>query len=242
MPYSQAWRDQRKIYQAILSITAVGSLRPLQAAEATLTLKQLMQSPQDYYDHIRRYSTAVILSSVFGIRGPEFNHTNVQRLYHVQDQFTAILETGAAPPVDVFPILKFLPDFVSPWRQWALRIRDEQRKLYFNLLQNVKDRRSQGIQRNCFMDRLFEESFRQKHDLDDEHIAYIGGVLMEGGSDTTASTLLSFLMAMVKYPHVLRKSQGLVDAVCGTLRSPTFEDMAQLPYLKNCVSEVSSPA
>ncbi|KAJ6076993.1 hypothetical protein N7499_008974 [Penicillium canescens] len=236
MPYGQAWRNQRKIYQAILSITAVRALTPLQDAEATLTLYQLAQSPELYYDHIRRYSTAVILSSVFGIRGPEFNHPNVTRLYHVQDQFTAILETGATPPIDIFPFLKRLPDFVSPWRRWARRIRAEQRQLYFELLQEVKSRRERGIQVNCFISQLLDE--KAKYELDDEHIAYIGGVLMEGGSDTTASTLLSFLLAMVKYPKVFRKAQEEVDRVCGTKESPTFELLAHLPYVKHCVSEV----
>ncbi|KAJ5851257.1 uncharacterized protein N7529_010642 [Penicillium soppii] len=238
MPYGQKWRNQRKIYQAILSITAVRALTPLQEAEATLTLYQLAQSPECYYDHIRRYSTAVILSSVFGIRGPEFNHPNITRLYHVQDQFTAILETGATPPIDVFPFLKRLPDFMSPWRRWARRIRAEQRQLYFELLQEVKSQRKRGIQRNCFMSQLLDEEFRAKHELDEEHIAYIGGVLMEGGSDTTSSTLLSFLLAMVKHPTVFRKAQEEVDRVCGTTESPTFEQLAQLPYIKHCVSEV----
>jgi cytochrome P450 len=239
MPYGSEWRQQRKIFQAILNITAVGSLQSLQTAEASLTLQQLVQSPQLYYDHIRRYSTAVILSSVFGIRGPEFNHPNIQRLYHVQDQFTAILETGATPPVDIFPFLKYLPTFLAPWRRWALKIRQEQRELYFGLLQSVKDRRAKGITRNCFMDQMLDDNFREKYRLNDEHIAYIGGVMMEGGSDTTASTLLSFLLAMTKYPHVLRKAQDAVDAVCGTQRSPTFEDLKNMPYIKHCILEVS---
>lgn len=240
MPYGQAWRTQRKIYQALVSLTAVQSLQPIQDAESTLTIHQLAQSPAKYYDHIRRYSTGVILSSVFGVRGPEFDHPNVRRLYHVQDQFTAILDTGATPPVDIFPFLKRLPDFMSPWRRWARQIRKEQRQLYLELLQDVKDRRVRGVRRNCFMDRLLDESFREKYELDDEHIAYIGGVLMEGGSDTTASTLLSFLLAMVKYPVVFRKAQEEVDRVCGTKQSPTFEHLTQLPYIKCCVSEVTS--
>ncbi|CEL01369.1 hypothetical protein ASPCAL00953 [Aspergillus calidoustus] len=238
MPYGQAWRNQRKIYQALVSITAVRSLQPIQQAESSLTIHQLAQSPARYYDHIRRYSTGVILSSVFGVRGPEFGHPNITRLYHVQDQFTAILETGATPPVDVVPFLKRLPDFVSPWRRWARQIRKEQRELYFELLQDAKDRRARGVRRNCFMDQLLDESFRAKYELDDEHIAYIGGVLMEGGSDTTASTLLSFLLAMVKYPRVFRKAQEQVDQVCGIEHSPSFEHLAQLPYVKHCVSEV----
>lgn len=238
MPYGTEWRVQRKIYQSILNINAVTSLQKLQAAEAALTLQQLSRTPKDYYDHIRRYSTAVILSSVFGVRGPEFSHPNIQRLYHVQDQFTAILETGATPPVDIFPVFKSLPAFLAPWKKWALSIRAEQRQLYFELFQNVKDRLQKGIQRNCFMDEMLEESKRAKYALDDEHIAYIGGVLMEGGSDTTASTLLSFLMAMVKYPSVLRRAQEEVDQVCGRRRSPTFDDVEKLQYMNYCLTEV----
>jgi Cytochrome P450 len=63
---------------------------------------------------------------------------------------------------------------------------------------------------------------------------------MEGGSDTTASTLLSFLLAMAKYPKVLVKAQEEVDRVCGMEGSPTFEQLSQLPYVKHCVSEVGS--
>lgn len=237
MPYGPEWRAQRKVYQSILSPTAVTKYQPLQEAEAILTLQQLFQSPQKYYDSIRRYSIAVILSAVFGVRGPDYNHPDVQRLYHAQDQFAAILELGATPPVDVFPILKYVPRFFAPWRTWALNIRAEQRELYTELLQRVKTRREHGIQRNSFVDQLITE--QSQNGLDDEHIAYIGGVLMEGGSETTASTLLAFLMAMAKYPQVLEKAQKAVDAVCGTDRSPNFQDIKDLPYIKCIVNEVS---
>lgn len=71
MPCGPEWRNQRKVYQSILNINAIMSLRPLQAAEATHIIKQLLDIPQDYYDHLRRYSMAVKLSSVFGVWGPE---------------------------------------------------------------------------------------------------------------------------------------------------------------------------
>lgn len=35
----------------------------------------------------------------------------------------AVVETGATPPVDIFPWLKSLPNFMSPWKQKALRVR-----------------------------------------------------------------------------------------------------------------------
>lgn len=61
---------------------------------------------------------------------------------------------------------------------------------------------------------------------------------MEAGSDTTASTLFSFILAMLKYPETLKKAQQEVDQVCGTLRSPTSEDMSDLPYIRACLEEV----
>lgn len=61
---------------------------------------------------------------------------------------------------------------------------------------------------------------------------------MEAGSDTTASTLLSFLLAILKYPEALKKAQEEVDKICGTLRSPTTDDTRDLQYLGACMNEV----
>ena len=60
---------------------------------------------------------------------------------------------------------------------------------------------------------------------------------MEAGSDTTASMLLSFLMAMAKHPEVLKRCQNEVDSVCGLNRSPGIQD--DLPYLRAVMNEVS---
>lgn len=62
---------------------------------------------------------------------------------------------------------------------------------------------------------------------------------MEAGSDTSASTLLSFLLAMIKHPGEYKKAQIEVDQVCGALRSPTSDDIDRLPFLKACMDEVS---
>jgi cytochrome P450 len=61
---------------------------------------------------------------------------------------------------------------------------------------------------------------------------------MEAGSDTTASTLFSFLLATIAYPQALKTAQAEVDRVCGASRSPTSEDIGNLPYLNACMNEV----
>lgn len=99
---------------------------------------------------------------------------------------------------------------------------------------------------------------QQNHDpiLDEEQVAYIGGVLLEGGSDTTSSLLLAFIMAAAKWPEMFvsytcpcsnetladfvadshnprqAKVQAEVDEVCGRGRLPQFSDYPNLPYVR----------
>lgn len=166
----------RKTVQSLLNVKAVDAMFPIQNAEATQTMHQLLQDPNGYYDHIRRYSTAVILSSVYGQRGAEFASPKVQALYHAQDQFTSILAPGATPPVDAFPWLRYIPEFLAGWKVRAKAIREEQRSLYFSLLEETKSRVAKGAVTGSFMERVLKD--QSKSGLDDEHIAYLGGILV----------------------------------------------------------------
>ena len=61
---------------------------------------------------------------------------------------------------------------------------------------------------------------------------------MEASSDTTASTLFLFLLALLKYPETLKMAQQEVDQICGISRSPASDDMKDLKYLGACMNEV----
>ena len=61
---------------------------------------------------------------------------------------------------------------------------------------------------------------------------------MEAGSDTTASTLLSYILGMISNPAAFEKAQSELDTLCGTERSPIFDDLDNLPYLRACMTEV----
>lgn len=159
-------------------MNVVNKLLPLQEAEATQTMFELLQDPEGYYDHIRRYTTAVILASVYGQRGKRFDSPNVQALYHAQDQFTAVLEQGASPPVDAFPFLKMLPEFLAPWKRRARAVRKEQKSLYLRLLQETRARLEAGKGGDCFLRTMLQD--QEKNEMDDEHLAYLAGNLVSG--------------------------------------------------------------
>lgn len=68
----------------------------------------------------------------------------------------------------------------------------------------------------------------------------VAGTAFEAGTDTTATTLHWFFMAMVLYPHTMRKAQAELDAVLGAdgQSIPGFAHINHLPYCVALTKEV----
>ena len=58
------------------------------------------------------------------------------------------------------------------------------------------------------------------------------------GTDTTATALANFVLAMTLYPDVVAKGQEQIDSIVGRNRLPTFADREKLPYIDAIVKEV----
>lgn len=72
--------------------------------------------------------------------------------------------------------------------------------------------------------------------LSDEIASYATGVLHEGGSETSASTLEGFIKAMILYPDVQLRAREELDRVCPD-NLPTADDEPALPYVRAAVKE-----
>lgn len=72
--------------------------------------------------------------------------------------------------------------------------------------------------------------------LSDNLASYLLGTLHEAGSDTTWSTLVGFIQAMVLFPEVARRAQEEIDRICGD-RLPTMDDEPNMQYIRGCVKE-----
>lgn len=117
------------------------------------------------------------------------------------DKWSLVMELGATPQVDSFPLLKFIPQrFLGSWRSRAKDVGGLMISLYGQVLRDVEDRRERGINRDSFMDRILDG--QEKNQLSRNELYFLGGVLMEGGSDTSSSLILAILMAMMAYPRV----------------------------------------
>ncbi|KAJ8091917.1 hypothetical protein PM082_024151 [Marasmius tenuissimus] len=74
--------------------------------------------------------------------------------------------------------------------------------------------------------------------LRDILLAYSAGTVLEAGSDSTASTITSFVPFMLWYPQVLDKAREEIDKIVGAHRLPTFEDQENPPYVVAIIKEV----
>ncbi len=75
-----------------------------------------------------------------------------------------------------------------------------------------------------------------KYSLSDMEIASLNGNLFGAGSDTSSSTLITFILACCAYPEVVPRAQEELDRVVGSYRSPGLDD--DLPYVRAFCKEV----
>lgn len=162
----------------------------------------------------------------------------MSRLYDLMESWSAIMETGATPPVDIYPWIKYIPEkLLGSYITRARSIGTQMSDLYSDVLGRVVSRREKNpeAQLATFMDKVLDQ--QDKNELPPNQLRFIGGVLMEGGSDTSSSLILAIVQAMIHHPEVQRKAQEQLDSVVGPERSPVWADLPHLPYINMIVKE-----
>lgn len=160
----------------------------------------------------------------------------MKRLYAVLKRFQEVTEFGAMPPVDFYPFLKYVPEsFLGNWVSRATSVHDGMFQLYADLLGVVRERRKNHVNKSSFMDRVLDSE--EKLGLNEHQLSYLGGVAMDGGSDTSSVVILTFIKAMVCFPEVQKKAQTEIDNLIDASRSPRWGDYNDLPYVSAVVKE-----
>ena len=77
---------------------------------------------------------------------------------------------------------------------------------------------------------------QKEEGFSDDQAAYLGGSLLQAGSETTATILIGFVQALVLFPEVSKAAQQELDRVCGD-RMPDLNDVPNLPYIRACAKE-----
>ena len=75
MDNTPLWRALRALTHQVLTAKSSATFKPLQEFETKQVLYDILTDNDDsarFYQHVRRYSNSVILTSIYGIRSPRF--------------------------------------------------------------------------------------------------------------------------------------------------------------------------
>ncbi|KAL1866482.1 hypothetical protein Daus18300_006717 [Diaporthe australafricana] len=236
MFYGDKWRTFRRLIHQHLTENMVERQHlSVVNAEAIQLVRDYMISPEDHMLHPKRFSNSISNSIVFGVRTPHVRSEYMTRLYNLMESWSVIMETGNTPPVDIFPWLKLVPQrLFGNYKTRALAVGKQMENLYEDILNRVQERRKTR-KIGSFMDVVLDQ--QDKTNLPRDQLRFIGGVLMEGGSDTSSSLILTIILALILNPEVQAKAHREISEVIGEDRSPVWSDMEKLPYINMIVKE-----
>ncbi|KAH8195803.1 hypothetical protein TruAng_010046 [Truncatella angustata] len=236
MFYGNKWRTFRRlIHQHLTEDMVEREHLSIVNAEAVQLVRDYMLYPEDHMLHPKRFSNSISNSIIYGIRTSHVRSEYMRRLYNLMESWSELMETGSTPPVDIFPWLKLLPQkLFRNYKKRAQAVGKQMEGLYEDTLQAVIKRR-ETRNTGSFMDVVLDQ--QEKTELPRDQLRFIGGVLMEGGSDTSSSLILAIVQALILNPEVQDRAHREISAVVNEDRTPVWSDMANLPYINMIVKE-----
>ncbi|KAF8625938.1 hypothetical protein AX17_006664 [Amanita inopinata Kibby_2008] len=266
LPYGKEWKAARKSLHSSIGPGPSRKIRTCQELESRVLLYDILQHgekgwrplapgpngevPEDHwFSLVRRYATSIVMTVCYGRRANTIiRNRYLHKIYAVLANIVIVGQPGNYL-ADVFPILRQLPDWLSSWRTEGRKMHCWEMELWGGLLDELRDDLNKGVENNSYIGGYLRQRVEAgKADapgcgitedgwLRDTLLAYTAGTVLEAGSDTTASTIQSFILFMLSHPHVLEKVRAEVDAVVGSDRMPQFEDEPNLPYMVAAIKE-----
>ena len=164
------------------------SYAPIQTFEAKQTSVNLLDDPENFYMHNRRYSSSTILNITYGRRIPQCTRPHlhiicsklntgdceeIRKIYSVLERFSDVRRPGAYL-VDTFPELANFPlfDLISSWRRVGNEYHRKDYEIYKEFWDTMVKEIEKGKAQHSF-GREFVQSDYKAMGIDDVQAAYI---------------------------------------------------------------------
>ncbi|KAJ7512022.1 cytochrome P450 [Mycena galericulata] len=210
---------------------------PVLAAESTQLLHEFMNQPENFSDSIRRYTHSNAMITIYGQRVSSFTTPHIQKFYKILHQFLHILMPGVYPPIDLLPVLKYLPEFCAPWIPACRRSDSELTAFHakFSAAAKERSKNPNGELPESFMDYISNMGLSQE---EFPIFSYGGFTLVEAGSDTAAAFLISLILILALHPEHQERAGREVESVVGSTRLPELDDFERMPFVNALIKEV----
>ncbi|KAK3721978.1 hypothetical protein LTR37_002794 [Vermiconidia calcicola] len=235
MYYGDRWRVHRKLTHLGVGLQKVRNYRPFQNDESRIIAYELLRTPDKYAAHFERYATSVVSIIGFGRRVASIEDPIITEVIAVMQKAADLNVPGKTFPMlfETFPLLARLPPDWFPLLFQGLGKRRRGQQFFYAL---TEEAHRKDPDRDCYANHLFNEA--PKYGLRQDEISSLSGNLFGAGSDTSSSTLITFVLACCAFPEALPTAWEELDRVVGHHRSPSWDDESELVYTKAFMKEV----
>ncbi|CAE6440662.1 unnamed protein product [Rhizoctonia solani] len=240
--YGERWRGQRKVMHEVLQKKTLKMMWPA-IVKQTRLLMQRVSDTHDFQSEIARMVGAVVLQSAYGYEITKAGDPMVEIARAGMKGFS-----DASMPADflvnVFPWLEYVPSWFpgTGWKRKAIawsKAREDLMNVPFEWTrQQMADGVAQPSALNSILTELANVQSEGDRTEEEDRIKWAIGSLYAGAIETTTSTILIFMLAMIHNPDIQAKAQQEVDAIVGDQRLPEMEDQDDLPYIGRVIKEV----
>ncbi|QRW13568.1 cytochrome P450 family protein [Ceratobasidium sp. AG-Ba] len=230
--YNESWRKYRRMMHSWLNKHAVSAFHRSQQRQARYLLRRLLaeshslSTSEELKLELYNTTSSSLLESIYGYSTQSLDDPIV---IGMKDVATNV--SKAAIPTNWFP--------GTGWKT-TLRLWGQQKdNISETLLAWAKSRMAAGDEPSIVASLLKEsDKWANLERRADSMVNEVGLSLFGGGTETTADTLVVFVLAMLLFPKVQSLAQKEIDEVVGTSRLPSVDDQTNLPYVQRLIQEV----
>lgn len=234
---TEKWRIARKqiIQHYAPNITKTEHVR-IQEAESAQLLHDFLHKPEQFMQHPMRYTTSIITCLNYGVRCEAYEDPAVHGIEEIMLRVCELLMPGSKPPVEDFPWLSYIPDFMTSWKAKSRKVGELMDKLYGDLASIAWERGVSGLNTNTlsYKLRLNESS----NGLTRHQQEYISGLVLEGGSDIVAGAILACILALIHDVESQKRARGEIDGLYDEDTLPKWADEQEMPFVRAVIKEV----
>ncbi|KAF9078788.1 cytochrome P450 2 Le.CYP2 [Rhodocollybia butyracea] len=231
--YSNKWRRNRKLFQQIFRQSTSNRFYAAQYMKIHQFLRSLTAVPEEFMQHTTSLSQGLMYAALYGLDISPKDPLAQKAVETINLLGRVLVEPF--PAVELFPWLRFMPSwfpgcgFQKIANNCVQAIKEADSIPFDKALNNWKTGTGTS---------LIAELVLESEGANIEDIKSMGTTSFLAASDTTLSSIGSFLLTMTQYPDVQSKGRAEIDRVVGRDRLPTFEDRQSLPYVESIYREI----
>ncbi|KAG2074767.1 cytochrome P450 [Suillus decipiens] len=239
LPYGETLRIHRKLFHQTFGAEASTEYYDLYLRKAYELVVDLISAPHKLEKHLEMYSGSLIISAIYGYETPSGAEGDplIRRTREATEIGKRVMTPERAALLMAFPFLGHLPSWFpgASDRRLAPYCRKLVRQMMDEPFEIGKQKMADDGRPHSIV-----AKFLNAGDISPTQEEFMKGVAVSGfvgGMETTASSLHSFVLAMLLHPDVQSRALAEVNAVCGD-NVPSFEHKPLLPYIEAICREV----